>query len=352
MPAGMALLLVAIHAAAAQAVEAGAFECPCLVQLPPEPRSALESLGYTKAGYGVGCQRHDETSTLDGCGASDPPEHCASPWCYVDADTCAVDEGKCREAGGSPGSDASPHCRERQVSPSVVLAGTLNGTNMLHYSYATCGALDTYSPRDKLAKHFIGHTIVIAITESRPWTFRSEIDPNRPQWIGWSGVLVDLIDDFAKTSNLNISVVEGFASVRSKEMHSSSYTACVFDVSVGAVDLCLADFWITPERLKYSSFVTAFSQDQMWLLVPDQLESNVGDDLFEKPIQPFSPQLWNLVIGFLIFSALVNAFTDADNTDDFPNAHPVGRICKALQMSFSGTYILAYMHACHACIHP
>ena len=73
----------------------------------------------------------------------------------------------------------------------------------------------------------------------------------------------------AEEASLNISVVEGFASAQSREKFSSSCTACVFDVSVGKVDLCLADFWITPERLKFSRFVTAFDQDLMFLWVPN-----------------------------------------------------------------------------------
>jgi len=60
--------------------------------------------------------------------------------------------------------------------------------------------------------------------------------------------------------NLTIAPAE-FATTQSRKMFpGSSYTACVFDVKVGSVDLCIADFWVTPERMGMSNFLSPFSQ--------------------------------------------------------------------------------------------
>ena len=106
-----------------------------------------------------------------------------------------MDEEKCTDAGGVVGSYVSPYCRSRQMTLSPVLSSAMNGTHLPYYSYKTCGAIDTYAPLKLLAQDIIGNNLVVAITESKPWTFQGEVDPQKPQWKGWKGVLVDLIDD-------------------------------------------------------------------------------------------------------------------------------------------------------------
>ena len=148
----------------------------------------------------------------------------------------------------------------------------------------------------------------VVITEVRPWTFQGQVDPNKPQWKGWQGVLVDMIDDMAspQKANLNINLIDGWATENSRKIiPNSSYTACAFDIGVGNFDLCLADFWVTPERLTYTKFVTAFSQDLFYLWVPkERVEdtytknknrifsmSESAADMFSKPFMPFSSEV-------------------------------------------------------------
>jgi len=113
----------------------------------------------------------------------------------VDADKCPVDKTRCTAAGGVVGSYVSPYCRSRKMTPSIVLSSALNGTHRPYYSYSTCGAMDTFAPLQLLAEDIVGNNLVVAITESKPWTFQGEVDPQKPQWKGWKGVLVDLVDD-------------------------------------------------------------------------------------------------------------------------------------------------------------
>ena len=82
-----------------------------------------------------------------------------------------------------------------QDDASIVLSSALFGTHRPYYSYSTCGAMDTFAPLELLAEDIIGNNLVVAITESKPWTFQGEVDPQKPQWKGWKGVLVDLVDD-------------------------------------------------------------------------------------------------------------------------------------------------------------
>jgi hypothetical protein len=226
----------------------GAFECPCSEEIPQVARSALELQGYPR-GYGEGCNKHDDGNAQSGCGSgvADPPSYCSSPWCYVDAEKCLVNERKCLESGAVTGSNMSPYCRSREMSISALL----NASQGIFYSYHTCGAIDRYTSitsGDKFARELKGSNIVIALTESKPWTFQGDVDPKNPEWKGWTGVLVHLIDEMKKRADLNITVVDYFASIQSQSMFSSDYTACVLDVAVGKTDLCLSDFWVTPQR--------------------------------------------------------------------------------------------------------
>ncbi|KAJ1466426.1 hypothetical protein T484DRAFT_1861676 [Baffinella frigidus] len=108
----------------------------------------------------------------------------------------------------------------------------------------------------------------------------------------------------------------------------SSWTACVHDIAVGNYDACLGDFWVTPERMTMVQvtpermamvqFLTPFGADFFYLLAPsdagESLESTLG-----KPFLPFTRDLWGLVIGFLLFSAGLIAFTDGSNPEDYEN---------------------------------
>eukprot|EP00277_Geminigera_cryophila_P041526 CAMPEP_0173098872 /NCGR_PEP_ID=MMETSP1102-20130122/35075_1 /TAXON_ID=49646 /ORGANISM="Geminigera sp., Strain Caron Lab Isolate" /LENGTH=514 /DNA_ID=CAMNT_0013991623 /DNA_START=199 /DNA_END=1743 /DNA_ORIENTATION=+ len=138
--------------------------------------------------------------------------------------------------------------------------------------------------------------------------------------------------------NLTITPAE-FATAQSKKIFpGSSFTACVFDVKVGNVDLCISDFWVTPERMGMSNFLSPFSQDVFYLLVPDQTVPETILSMFEKPFKPFSWELWGLVFGFLFFSGFVNMLADNQNEDDFQNPHPVARVFKATYLSFAGYF--------------
>ena len=47
----------------------------------------------------------------------------------------------------------------------------------------------------------------------------------------------------------------------------SSFTACVHDVAINNTDMCLASFWVTPQRLLMTEFTVAISFDTFNLVV-------------------------------------------------------------------------------------
>jgi hypothetical protein len=160
------------------ATPTAAFECPCISELSPAARSALSALGYP-SGYGeTECKNYDETLAVSGCDSSVAklPDYCTRPWCYVDAETCAVNKHKCEEAGGNVGSLVSPYCRSRDMQNSIVFGGLLNSTQSVFYSYATCGATNSYAHSGgELVRSIKGNNIIIALSESKPWAFRGQV---------------------------------------------------------------------------------------------------------------------------------------------------------------------------------
>ena len=202
----------------------GAIECPCLSEVPPAVRTTLSSLGYP-AGYGEKeCKAHDESLALSGCKEGQATALCKQRWCFIDATSCRVDKRKCEAAGFRVGSFGSPFCRSRSMHSADFFCWGKNkeenGTSScdltnVYYSYTTCGSVATSTQKNS---EVWGNEIVVALAESRPWTIKGkEVDPKRPQWKGWSGVLVDLIDGIASEdkANLKITIRDEFASAES-----------------------------------------------------------------------------------------------------------------------------------------
>jgi hypothetical protein len=143
----------------------------------------------------------------------------------------------------------------------------------------------------------------------------------------------------ADKAALSITIREEFASAQSTQaVPGSSFTACVYDVMVGKVDLCLSDFWVTAERMGLAAFVSPFEQDLFYVLVPDDTLPETFTDMLAKPFLPFAWNLWGLVVGFLLFSGFVNMLADNKNQDDFENPSKFARVFKSIFLSFGGYF--------------
>ena len=102
------------------------------------------------------------------------------------------------------------------------------------------------------------YTAVAGADASRQWAFpkgfveASPFDLKTPAWKGNSGLLVAILDSIMHKHSppLQVTILPGFASNQSRQAFpKSQYTACIQDVVVGKVDVCIADFWVTAERL-------------------------------------------------------------------------------------------------------
>lgn len=107
----------------------------------------------------------------------------------------------------------------------------------------------------------------------------------------------------------------------------SSFTACVLDVKVGNVDLCVGNFWVTAERLALINFVQPFSEDKLYLVVQNDAVPETFGDLLYKPLKPFQPELWLMVVAYMIFTSFITVFLDA-HSDDYENPYIFPRFLK------------------------
>jgi hypothetical protein len=80
---------------------------------------------------------------------------------------------------------------------------------------------------------------------------------------------------------------------------SSSFTRCVWDVKYGNVDLCIGDFWSTPERRNLSSFTTAIDSDSFNLfttLNTSAIPPPFDPQQFLAIFAPFDNSVWTLCV--------------------------------------------------------
>ena len=112
---------------------------------------------------------------------------------------------------------------------------------------------------------------------------------------------------------------------------------CVHDVAVGNADMCLGDFWVTPQRLNLANFLTPFDNDNFYLVAPRASGDEPLGDILMKPFLPFSNMLWGVTLLFLCFSAFVMMVTDSHNIDDYNNQGKVPIIFKSLYFAFAGS---------------
>mmetsp|Transcript_114680 Transcript_114680/g.370567 ORF Transcript_114680/g.370567 Transcript_114680/m.370567 type:complete len:625 (-) Transcript_114680:272-2146(-) len=278
----------------------GAPECPCITNVSVHWAALQADLAAAgrPAQYGMGgCRAYDENSTLEGC-AQNEHSYCLNPWCYVDTTLCPLNTASCEAAGGTVGGDASPYCRSRPSSLSVVLNSTLH-----YYSYQTCGSVNAYD-NTALSEPIAGVIVRTAVDAWAPWVLLKDA-PNGGQEYG--GALYDFfmrsIPAFDPLPVMQL--IPGWATPESRAKFSSSYTACVHDVAVGNFDICIADLWLTPERAQLAQFTPSLRSDLFYLLVPKLIQEDTLATRMRKPFAPFSVGAWGMIIGFMVGMSLL-----------------------------------------------
>jgi hypothetical protein len=100
----------------------------------------------------------------------------------------------------------------------------------------------------------------------------------------------------------------------------SSFTRCVWDVRYGNVDLCIGDFWSTPERRNLTSFTTAIDSDSFNLyttLNAKAMPTAFDSQQFLAIFTPFDNSVW-MLCGITMFVCTV-ALRIVERPDDTGN---------------------------------
>lgn len=281
--------------------DGGALECPCLNSTSAQ-YAAISAASVSRglsATYGLeGCKAYDANISLTGCDGASPPEHCGNFWCYIDLDLCPKRDDLCIANGGVPGSYTSPYCRTRDYVSSESSPGYL--------SYETCGSINVYNV-SLLTADVEGHVLQISVIPSSPWV----IDKTSPisGLKKFGGPSYDFFVEALECIQPNVPTVKiaaDYATAGSRaKFPSSDYTACVHDVAVGNLDMCVADLWLTPERNQLATFLPALRQDFFYLVVPQKIEEVTFWSRLIRPFMPFTEDGWLGIGAFLCSMATV-----------------------------------------------
>ena len=292
----MRVKVILLLAATAQGSFSGEMECPCITSssaLYAGLTSDLVASGLPMS-YGTqGCEAYDnETNYTTNC-LKNSEEYCLHQWCYVDMTMCPKDKQLCEAAGGKLGSDVSPYCRTRPNTMSSLYDATLP----YFYSYETCGFKNKYN-KTKLYEPIVDHVMKVQLLESSPWLFKREDGTT------WSGPLYDFFTEslkhFAPAPALN------HETGRNRSDGTGAYPACVDDVAVGNVDVCVADLWVLPERYALVFFLPALRYDLFYLVVEKKGLENVSFlTRLQRPFVPFTLGGWMAILAFLCGFATV-----------------------------------------------
>ncbi len=237
--------------------------------------------------YGAGrCETWDATlapscADVDGRPlASAIPDWCSRRWCYINYTECW-----------------RPHSQAAYTFPT----GAYRGEG-LHYSYETCGNLDTYA-EDMHYSSLKGSTLRVTLPVDSGSRHALYTDPHTGER---TGSMIDFMNEVAVSGGFTWTLRS--ISNASRLLYSSSYTQCVHDVALNETDLCIGPFWLTPERLLMSRFSVSIYSNTFLLVVqqPNTRIASVKDFIlrlqehWKVPFRPFTKHAW-WTIGCVTF---------------------------------------------------
>jgi len=117
------------------------------------------------------------------------------------------------------------------------------------------------------------------------------------------GPAVQFLFRILEQSNFSITVANFSTSEASLERYSPSngYTACVHDVSLGYVDMCVGTFLLTKERRILSHFTgNTFESTQLLIVLREPSNRKSIGDLLRTPLKAFTNEAW-LLMSFSVF---------------------------------------------------
>jgi len=271
--------------------------CPCLsatdVRNEDHSKSSFANF-YNVVGrsvdpitYGFGCRPHDvnssECSDANDCASTVPlppdcdKSYCQRSFCWVDPNNCA-----------------------RKSNPSGLFPGR-------HYSYATCGQLDSFTHTERL-KSLKGKTFQVGyVSNTGGW--KGAYNPSGSFAINeqWTGPSVDFFREAALEGQFQINMTQppDFLLNHSRQFFGSSkFDLCVYATSLGYLDFCVGGFFITEKRASVTTMYET-SSDPVYLITFD--ESDSGATSWEAFIAttltiftPFTAGAWIMIFFFAL----------------------------------------------------
>jgi ABC-type amino acid transport substrate-binding protein len=173
----------------------------------------------------------------------------------------------------------------------------IKGVGNLYASYATCGELDAFSSA-YLAKSIEGQTLRIHALNEPPnvYSDRGEDHP-----VG-RGLVWDLYTEMFKSAG---AFTERYDL---QPYNGSAWSACIDDVAMGYLDVCLGTFWETAERRELVTFITPFAPDNFFLVVKNgEINAKVN---YWGVFDPFAPRLWACIVALIVFISVLIFFLE------------------------------------------
>ena len=254
-----------------------------------------------------------------GVAVLEPEPWCAASFCYVDPASCDRPSDRSAYTWADPASHAP--------------------LGELHYSYETCGNLNSYAESRHYEQLSGMHLRVAFPGDSGAgytlYTIQHGVDEGKKDGSVW-GFMAGVLKEG------NVSWTPQEISNASRSRFNSSYSACVHDVALGELDLCIGPFWMTPERLLMAPYTTPLFDDHFQLIVRRTEEDYDGSgvlyvfkqlaDNLHMPFRPFTPIAWAFILSTTAFMSTVMARIQQmpatrDDKDAGRNVHACARVC-------------------------
>mmetsp|Transcript_34317 Transcript_34317/g.90591 ORF Transcript_34317/g.90591 Transcript_34317/m.90591 type:complete len:554 (+) Transcript_34317:113-1774(+) len=274
----------------------GSADCPCVDPDLPQyfsPTSCSVNVQHNGVkycypkDYGASqCRAWDYTLGPDCADASgnvkaDAPDWCSAQWCFVDS-SCKV------------------------ATQASVYFPQVNG---LLLSYGTCGYTNSFQ-RVAMAESMRGATLKVHTLNEPPMVYPDRLATHNTTG---RGLVWDLYTDIFNSSGVQ-AVYKDL-----QPYNGSSWDACVHNVALGFLDLCLGTFWETAERRDIVTFVTPFEADNFYLVV---LEPSKADVDLWIVFDPFTGRLWACILAMIVFVAtIIYILERAAEGPDHPHFH-------------------------------
>jgi hypothetical protein len=267
--------------------------CPCLkpdeiialniTDIPDRIRMELgEQTDLDK--YGIGCEAHDTDTTIctQQCNSSDSillncdKSWCDQKWCYVNKNLEAC-----------------------KLSHFWSLYFPLAERAA---SYATCWEMDIFSRSYKTLKN---RTLKVGFN-SNTGGWSGAFNANNEQFLGplsdWSGPLVKFVKEAAARGDFAIELMQPNEKLRLKSSSffnsNSSFDLCVYAVTLGMLDMCVAQYTINEERSSLADFMV-LGADDLYLVIEKDLSAYSSLEVFRENLVtifvPFTFSCWAFI---------------------------------------------------------